>query len=322
MTKVLVTGGSGFIGINIVESLVLDGYTVLNIDRAAPPRDDQKKYWKDVDILNFELLKELIVDFSPEVIIHLAAVADLNGTDLEYYASNIQGTQNIIDIAANLSSLKRVFYTSSMYVCRPGFIPADNNTYNPHTVYGESKMKMELLIKNIKASNYDWLILRPSSIWGPWFRLPYIDFFDIVYKGKYFDFGSACTKTYGYIGNTVYQVRQLMEAADIHQKVFYLGDLPPTQISEWANDISIEMKKGPIRKVPYFVLKSAALAGDFLGLLKIKFPLTSFRLSNMTTNNILPLTNTYKVCGEPPFSRLEGVKKTLKWMQDFKGYKF
>ena len=322
MKKILVTGGSGFIGTNLVQSLLADGFSVLNLDKSKPLDNSQSIYWKQIDILSKNELEIAITHFDPEVIIHLAAVTDIVGTTAQHYMANTQGTQNIIDIAAKLTSLKKVLYTSSMYVCKPGNIPTNNDDYSPHTVYGESKVQSEILVKAIKNVNYQWAIIRPTSIWGPWFNIPYIDFFNIVYQKKYFDFGKACTKSYGYIGNTVFQIRKIMESDQMHQQIFYLGDLPAIQISDWANQISIEMGKGPIKKVSFMVLQAAALVGDVLTRFKVKFPMTSFRLSNMTTNNVLPLNNTYSVCGEPPFGRLEGIKKTLKWMEKEKGYKF
>lgn len=318
MKKIAITGGSGFIGTNLIESLLKDGFDLLNLDISKPVIKNHELLWKKVDILDINLLRDELFKFQPEIIVHLAAVTDLEGDSLDYYKANIEGTQHIITVAAQLPSLQKVIYTSSMYVCKPGIIPADYDTYAPHTVYGESKVKGELLVKAIKTANYDRIIIRPTSIWGPWFKAPYIDFFNIVAQGKYFDFGKACTKTYGYVENTVFQIRKIMDTAGLDKKIFYLGDLPATQISEWANEISIAMGKGPIKKIPFVLLKLAALTGDVLTVLKIKFPISSFRLSNMTTNNILPLDDIFKIAGKPPVNRLDGVKDTLTWMQSSK----
>jgi len=319
MKKVLITGGSGFIGTNLIDSL-LDQFTILNIDTKKPVVDAHLPYWKNISILDYENLANAIHEFSPEIIIHLAAVTDLNGTDLEYYKPNIEGTENIIRAAEKLTGLKRILFTSSMYVCQPGWIPKDYDSYHPHTIYGESKVKGELIVKAIRNAQYEWTIIRPTSIWGPWFDIPYIDFFKVVYSRRYFDFGKACRKTYGYIGNTVAQIRILLDATDIHEKTFYLGDDPPIQISEWANEISVHMGKGEIKKTPYSLLKVAAVVGDTLSLLKIKFPLTSFRLKNMTTDNVLPLKDLYEITGKPVYSRKEGIRQTLKWLATHKGY--
>ena len=321
MKKFLVTGGSGFIGTNLVDALLKENVEVLNLDRFKPEQKHQVQYWKQVDILDHDRLESEIVSFNPEVIIHLAAATDLNGTTLEYYDANMQGTKNIVDIAKKLPSLKKVLYTSSMYVCQPGYIPKDFDDYKPHTLYGESKVKGEQIVKSIESPGYEWIIIRPTSIWGPWFNIPYIDFFSIVHQGKYFDFGDTCTKTYGYIENTVHQILALIEVGGLHGKTFYLGDEPAIQISEWANEISLEMGNGPIKSIPFFLIRLAAFGGDLLSILKIKFPMTSFRLRNMTTNNVLPLANLYEIVGPTPVARLEGVKRTIRWLSDVKGYR-
>jgi nucleoside-diphosphate-sugar epimerase len=320
MKKVLVTGGSGFIGTNLVDALLREGATVLNLDQSKPLKEEHLASWKGVDILDYANLERAILNFDPEVIVHLAAITDLDGTTDEYYKSNIVGTQNIIEIAKKVKSLKRVLYTSSMYVCQPGYIPKNYDDYKPHTVYGESKVKGELMVKAIKDPAYSWVIIRPSSIWGPWFSVPYIIFFDVVYQGRYFDMGNTCTKTYGYVENTAYQILKLIDADNVHGKTFYLGDDPAIQISQWANEISMEMGKGKVKKMPFFVIRMAALCGDVLSKLGIKFPITSFRLNNMMTNNILPLKDLYTLIGPPPVSQLQGVKKTIDWLVAHKGY--
>lgn len=320
MKKIVVTGGSGFIGTNLVQALLEEGVNVLSIDKSKPQREDHERHWKSVDIMDYSTLEKTISDFNPEVILHLAAVTDLNGTSLDYYNANIQGTENVIKIAEALPAVRKVIYTSSMYVCQPGYIPKNFDDYKPHTTYGESKVQGELLVKALKNSRHRWTIIRPTSIWGPWFGIPYIDFFNIVYQGKYFDFGNTCSKTYGFIDNSVDQIMRLIDA-DTHGKTFYIGDNPAIQISEWANEISIEMGKGAIKKIPYFMIKMAAWAGDVLNFAGIKFPMSSFRLSNMTTDNILPLSNLYEITGPSPIARLEGVRRTLTWLAKEKGYK-
>tara|TARA_R110000744_G_scaffold256518_1_gene371989 strand:+ start:14881 stop:15852 length:972 start_codon:yes stop_codon:yes gene_type:complete len=322
MTNITITGGSGFIGTNLISYLLEKGYSIQNLDIKPPKNKKLIGYWESVDILDNKTLYTKISAFKPEILIHLAAVTDLDGTTLEYYAANTKGTENIIEICNSLDSLKKVIFTSSMYVCRPGYIPKNYDDYNPHTTYGESKVAGEQLVKAIKQSDYNWVIIRPTSIWGPWFGVPYIDFFEIVYKGRFVDFGRACTKTYGFIDNSVYQIHKLMEVENIHGQSFYIGDKPPIQISDWGNEISTEMGKGPIKSVPFSLLKLASIIGDILIKCDIKFPMSSFRLKNMTTNNILPLDNLYEVVGEPPISRNSGIKRTLSWLQQEKGYKY
>ncbi len=63
------------------------------------------------------------------------------------------------------------------------------------------------------------------------------------------------------------------------------------------------------------MLKTAAYFGDLLKLFNITFPMTSFRLKNMTTDNIIDLSETYNIAPNPPYSRIDGIKATLQWLK-------
>lgn len=316
MKKILITGGSGFIGTNLIEDIILlKQYKVQNIDISTPKIQSHISRWKEIDIRNLELLEKTIIDFNPNIVIHLAARTDLRGKLVQDYDTNTSGVSNLIHVLNKLKSLEKVVFASSMYVCEPGYKPKNFDDYNPHTLYGESKVQTEQIIKSAKL-NFTWAIIRPTSIWGPWFGEPYADFFKIVMSRKYFHMGSkACSKTYGYIDNTVYQIISLLEASPekINKKVFYLGDWPAYNISEWANEIAdyIGIK---IPRIPFLLFKVAGWGGDVLKMVGVKFPMTSFRLKNMTTDNIHDLSQIQEIAPNPPVNRVEGVKKTANWI--------
>jgi nucleoside-diphosphate-sugar epimerase len=289
--KVLVTGGSGFIGTNMVSLLIEKGFDVVNYDIRKPKLDSHLKFWVDVDICNKSQISTVIQKLNPDYIIHLAARTDLNEkTDLEGYRSNIDGVSNIMDAAGSLITLKRIIVASSMLVCKLGYTPSGFDDYAPNSLYGESKVRTEQIVKQY---NIDWLIVRPTSIWGPWFSEPYKNFFDLVIKGFYFNIPAkyASTKTYGYVENTCMQIFNLLMTEDLSVKhnYFYLGDIEPINISDWAIRIRrLNNQSNPIT-MPKWLLKLAAKVGDILKF-KFgihKFPMNSFRYTNMTTNNII-----------------------------------
>lgn len=315
MYKVLITGGSGFIGTNLLLFLI-EKYEILNIDIRESNLTELQKYTSLVDITNYEKLRNVVISFSPDYIIHLAARTDLNGKSINDYSANTAGVSNLMKIIHELPNLKKLIVTSSMLVCHTGYYPKDQFDYAPNTLYGESKVETERIVWDNKPQ-CDWAIIRPTSIWGPWFGVPYRNFFDMVISRKYFHIGrKSCTKTYGYIGNAVYQIEQILfhETLNEDQKVFYIGDNPPTNIETWANEIAAELNYN-IKRVPFWMLKTAAYFGDLLKLFNITFPMTSFRLKNMTTDNIIDLSETYNIAPNPPYSRIDGIKTTLQWLK-------
>ena len=239
--KIIITGGSGFIGTNLLNYFIDKGIAVYNFD-ILPPREKSKiKYWVKIDLLDIKNLSILLNSIQPDFIIHLAARTDLDGMSLDDYTANTIGTRNLIDKCNEVKSIKRVIYTSSMYVCMPGYSPKNEEDYLPHTVYGESKVAFEKIVKTT-TKNHSWCIIRPTSIWGPWFSEPYYNFFKIVMNGLYIDIGEkGCVKTFGFVDNVVAQIIALIETEEeiINGRVFYLGDYTAYSISEWANEIEI-----------------------------------------------------------------------------------
>ena len=202
-----------------------------------------------------------------------------------------------------------------MLVCKAGYMPKTQSDYNPTTVYGESKVRTEQITWN-NPPRCDWAIVRPTSIWGPWFGVPYRNFFDMVRSRMYFHIGHrSCSKTYGYVENAVYQIKQILfnDTTDVDNKVFYLGDNPAIYIEEWADQIAAQLGHKVVR-FPYWLIRCAAFVGDVLGTFGIHFPMTSFRLKNMTTDNIINVDNTYQIAPNPPICRAEGIRRTLAWM--------
>ncbi|MFT3748930.1 MAG: NAD(P)-dependent oxidoreductase [Agriterribacter sp.] len=312
--KILVTGGSGFIGTNVVQYYLDKQINVVSIDKNPPRNRNHITNWVNIDLLNEEKTIAVIERIKPTHVIHLAARTDLNGDSPEDYAINTKGTFNLVTALSKITTVQKVIFASSMLVCRVGYIPTNDEDYCPSNTYGESKKQMEILLRKAELP-YEWIIIRPTSIWGPWFDTPYRDFFDKVYQRKYFNIkNKACTKTYGFVLNSAYQIDKLLNAKTPQSAMYYIGDKPPINISIWADEIAGKLGNSKFISVPYYIFKFAALFGDLLKKAGINFPMTSFRLKNMTTNNILPLDNTYAVTGQPPYNRDKAIDITLKWL--------
>lgn len=318
--RIFITGGSGFIGTNLLEHMVSCGYQVCNFDIAAPRNRSHQSYWCEGDILNLDKLRTVLFGFKPDIIFHLAARTDLNGDVIDDYSANIAGVKNIILVAQGLQPLKKIIFASSRLVCGIGYMPANEYDYCPTTLYGESKALGEKIVRNcIDELPCPALIVRPTSIWGPWFDIPYKNFFLAISNGRYFHPGNhQIFKSYGFVGNTVYELDKLMRAPEeaISRKTIYLADYPPIEVSELANVIQRKVGAPIIKNYGLRVLRFAAWIGDiFKDLGWNNPPLTSFRLNNLLTPMVHDLAPLEKIVGPLPYSMEEGVAETVKWLR-------
>lgn len=313
--RVLITGGSGFIGTNAVEHFAAR-HEVLNLDIAAPVNPAQAAHWRQVDLLDAAALKAAVAGFDPHFVLHLAARTDLNGRTLDDYAANVAGVANLLDALPGAPSLRRVIFASSMLVCRVGHQPSSDTDFCPPNLYGESKVRGEWLVRE-RPPAVPWTLVRPTSIWGPWFHEPYRNFFDYVLKGRYFHIGATRVfKTYGYVGNAIHQLQAMLEApaADVHARVFYLGDSSEYEIRDWAT--AIARRQGlRIPQVPLALVRGGAWLGDLLKAAGLNFPMTSFRLKNMTTENRIDLRATLSLAPVLPYDRERAIDLTLDWLR-------
>ena len=315
MMRVLVTGGSGFIGTNLIDTLVEKGALLINLDINPPQKSSHGAFWHKCDILDFERTLSFFNELKPTHLIHLAARTDVLSNNLDDYKVNTAGTDNILRCIQLTPPLRRVIITSSQFVFAPPGLPAGDEEYNPIGAYGMSKVLSE---KATRAAglNCIWTITRPTNIWGPWHPRYPKEFWLVLKRGLYFHPGGKSTiRSYGYVKNIVYHMIKILEAptALVNEKVYYLGD-PPIPLIDWANGFSLAITGKPVRVVPRYLLALLATIGSVLAAAGIRFPITRPRYRSMTEDYFSPVENTITAFGSPPYSLEEGIKETVGWL--------
>ena len=322
MRKVLITGGSGFIGCNLVEYLLDNGFDVKNIDIMAPRNTKLANQWIECDILDLKKLKNTIKTYSPDYLVHLAARTDLRGSQLEHYRVNTEGTKNLINCLKGVNSIKKVLFASSRLVCKIGHTPQFEQDYSATTAYGQSKVVGEKSIREMcKNVDYEWIIFRPTSIWGPWFEEPYRDFFDALSRGAYIHpRGKKISKSFGYVGNSVFLLEKMLSSnVCLGNRTTYLTDYENLDVLSWANMIRAKQGLSQVKQVPFIILMLLGKFGTILQKFGIKrVPLTTFRLNNLITNMYFEVTILKEFSKQLPFSIEQGVEKTLQWYHEEK----
>jgi nucleoside-diphosphate-sugar epimerase len=321
--KVLVTGGSGFIGTNLIDVFAGIGATLLNYALHPPLKPEQKQYWHQGDILHASPTTTVFQDFQPDWVIHLAARAecDENTTVEAGYRVNTEGTRNVLAAIRATPSVQRTIITSSQFVCAPGRLPRSDTDYFPETVYGQSKVITETLTRDANLS-VCWTIIRPTNIWGPWHMRYRREFWRIVQRGLYVHPGrQPVIRCYGYVKNVVHQIQKILQAdADIVRgQTFYLGDRP-IDLYHWTNGFSRALTGHDVRVVPRALLRCLAFLGDIPTRLSGKaFLINSSRFRSMTTDYSTPMERTFELFGENPYSLAAGINETVAWLRSYAG---
>lgn len=172
--RVLVTGGAGFIGSNLVDRLLAEGDEVVVVDDLSSGRRDNLAggaVLHELDVRD-PALSKLAADVKPEVIVHLAAQISVRRSvaDPVHDARvNVEGTANVLTAAREGGTRKVVFASSVAVYGRPKVIPVPGDAMtDPRSPYAASKLSAEMYLATFQALyglEYTTLVL--SNVYGP-----------------------------------------------------------------------------------------------------------------------------------------------------------
>ncbi|MCH2045610.1 MAG: NAD-dependent epimerase/dehydratase family protein [Saprospiraceae bacterium] len=174
--KILITGGTGFIGSHVVETLLRDGHTVKVLSTSSSIHPNLKRVADQIEILrgNFgnEVLMTNYLD-QIDILIHLAwTTVPKDASDNPIYdaQSNLVGGLHLLEACVKAKIKKLVFIsTGGALYGRPDYTPVDElHPLRPISAYGISKMTFErYLYFYYKNRGLDYTVLRLSNVYGP-----------------------------------------------------------------------------------------------------------------------------------------------------------
>lgn len=246
MKTILVTGGAGFIGSNLCDRLLTDGYKVINLDnlnsyydpaikerniKSALKNENYQLYRED--ILDKKALDIIFEENSIDIIVHLAAMAGVRNSlknPMEYVDIDIKGTVNLLDISAKKGIEKFIFASSSSVYGVNSKIPfaEDDSVDLQVSPYATAKRAGELFCSTYsRLYNMNCACLRFFTVYGPRQRpeMAIHKFVNNIISDKPIDmYGDGSSiRDYTYIDDIVEGILGVVET-DFKFEVFNLGN--------------------------------------------------------------------------------------------------
>lgn len=175
MTRTLLTGGAGFIGSHVAESLLQNGHRLLIVDNLATGAKDNIPVGAEfvhADIADAEAMSEVGHRFAPQVIVHLAAQADVAASTKDPASDarvNVVGTLSLLQPAMTAQCRKFIFASSSVVYGEPAHQPVrERDPLRPISPYGASKLAGEHYVRVVcDLQQIPYTILRFGNVFGP-----------------------------------------------------------------------------------------------------------------------------------------------------------
>ncbi|HEY4503246.1 MAG TPA: NAD-dependent epimerase/dehydratase family protein [Candidatus Paceibacterota bacterium] len=335
MTKILITGGCGFIGSNAVKYYLQKNYSVLVLDNLSRSGSEQNLKWlrtlkgkfsfKKIDITSYVSLVRIFKEFKPDLILHLAGQTTVVGSILdprEDFEVNALGTFNLLETMRNITPKAALIYSSTNKVMgNLEYVPiiekqeryiyknikniSEKYQLNFHSPYGCSKGCGDQYVTDYaKVFNLNTVVFRQSCIYGP-------NQFGMEEQGwlAWFIISSLFNKEITIFGNGK-QVRD----------VLYVDDLIDAYDLAFVN---INKTKGKIYNIGggiefnLSLLESLKIIGNIVGK-NLKYNLSSWRTADQKVY-ISDVALAKKDFGwYPKVSPKDGLKKLYKWVEENK----
>lgn len=323
--KIIITGATGFLGKNLVESFHADGLQVTATGRSSAVGDELRKKsvpFKEADILD---LYQLNNAFSPaDCVIHCAARSGPWGKYRDFYDTNVVGTRNVIKLC------KKHYIKKVIFISTPSIYFTGKDRYNiseseplpdrQASNYSKTKLISETELMALQQKGYQVIIFRPRALYGPYDNtiIPRILRLADQKQMPLINNGRALVDI-TYVDNFVDVIRKSLTAPDnAWNEVYNISNGDPISVKEWFSQIlTIFDRPFNPKNVPESVAKIVAGImefGSYLPFVKKEPSMTRFTVGYMAKSMTMSIDKAkQKLNYSPQISNQQGFERYAKW---------
>ena len=261
---VAITGGTGFVGSHLVDTLCAAGLTprVLVRDPVSPRWiGGNPVEWVPGSLEDAAALRRLVGGAG--TVFHLAGVLRA-GSEAEFDRGNRKGTANLVAALQEAAPRARLIQVSSLAAVGPSAEPAGVGPEAeplPISSYGRSKLAAEFEVRGLNETAW-WVIVRPPAIYGPR-DTDVFEFFRMAGRGLVAVPAGERWLTVAWVGDVVRAV--IAAAAGQPRRVFHLGDPEPILLGTLISQLCAAGGVAPrILGIPSLVVTGAGAIGSAL----------------------------------------------------------
>lgn len=315
--KVLVTGGAGFLGINLIRFLDAKGYACVSLDITDFDYPDMQN---KITIVKGDIRKRQDVERAMQgvdYVVHTAAALPLY-SDRDIYTTDVEGTRMVLDVAKQ-HNVKRVIQISSTAVYGiPDHHPLfENDRLIGVGSYGQAKIQAEMVCLEYRAKGMVVPIIRPKSFIGPERLGVFALLYDWALDKRNFPMIGSGRNRY-----------QLLDVEDLCEAIYLTMTLPEDVVNDTFNIGAKEfstMKEdyqvvldyaGYGKKIIGFPAAPAIWALRFLEMLKVS-PLYKWVYETASKDSFVSIEKAEKQLGyQPKYSNQDALLRNFKWYID------
>jgi nucleoside-diphosphate-sugar epimerase len=320
--KVLVTGGTGFVGSHLVRRLLHRGDQVTSLDMNPGLADDELRS------LGATLVTGSVTDAGDveratagqELVFHLASpFGDILQPDEAYWNIEVEGTRNVL-AAAERHGVRRVVHCSTQGV--HGIIAAppgdEDSPIAPRDYYCYSKAEGEKVAREFVERGNDVVIVRPTSVYGPGDTRGWLKLFRMASKGWFLMVGSGRTMNHPvYVENLTDLFELAAHSPVARGRTYIAGDDRAVTLTELVRSVGravgrqVKIVRFPSYRAALYL--SSAIEHAFKAI-RVKPPVFRRRLSWFITNRQFTVDRARDELGyRPRISLSQGLARTAEW---------